>query len=156
VLVPEDRGFRRIALAAGFGQVEAQVVRPGLLAEATCASKPWVVIPMVVTQVQGFIATGQVRPTDQLIDPAQFRQPGTVLAVLEPLYAGGLDGVMPGSSCLANVYTSNHERLADPSLGAGQRIALHAVDATGFVHAILLRIQAVLLPFRTLVLSGGH
>jgi hypothetical protein len=33
---------------------------------------------------------------------------------------------------------------------------LHVVDATGLVHALLLRIQALLLPIKTLVLSGGH
>jgi hypothetical protein len=31
---------------------------------------------------------------------------------------------------------------------------LHAVDAVGVVHAMLLRIQALLLPIKTLVLSG--
>ena len=32
---------------------------------------------------------------------------------------------------------------------------LHAVDALGMVHAIILRLQALLLPVTTLVL-GGH
>jgi multidrug resistance efflux pump len=155
VLVPENRGVLRPVLAAGFGQIEAQVMRPGMIAEASCASLPWTVIPMVVTHVQGFIATGQLRSTDQLIDLQQFRQPGTVLVILEPLYENGLDGVVPGSSCVANAYTSNHEALQDPNIGAGRRFALHAVDAVGFVHAILLRIQVALLPFQALVL-GGH
>jgi multidrug resistance efflux pump len=155
VLVPGNRGALRPVLAAGFGQIEAQVMRPGMIAEASCASLPWRVIPLVVTQVQGFIATGQIRGTDQLLDLAQFRQPGTVLVIMEPLYPGGLDQVVPGSSCIANAYTSNHERLADPSLSTGQRLALHAVDAVGVVHAILLRIQTALLPFKALVL-GGH
>jgi multidrug resistance efflux pump len=156
VLVPEDLGIRRSGLAAGFGQIEAQVMRPGMLAEAACMSKPWTVIPMIVTNVQGFISTGQVRSTDQLIDIQQFRVPGTILVILEPLYPGGLDGVLPGSSCIANAYTDNHERLSQPGIGAGRWFALHAVDAVGLVHAILLRIQALLLPFKTLVLSGGH
>jgi hypothetical protein len=78
------------------------------------------------------------------------------LVLLEPLYEGGLSGVLPGSSCIANAYTSNHEALADPGIGAGRRLALHAIDAVGLVHAILLRIQALLLPFKTLVLGGGH
>ncbi|WP_237214108.1 HlyD family secretion protein [Falsiroseomonas oryziterrae] len=156
VLLPEDHGLLRPVLAAGFGQIEAQVMRPGMLAEATCASLPWRVIPMVVTNVQGFIATGQVRSTDQLIDLQQFRQPGTVLAVLEPLFEGGLDDVVPGSSCIANAYTSNHEALQQPGVGAMRRLGLHAVDAVGLVHAILLRIQVALLPFKTLVLGGGH
>jgi multidrug resistance efflux pump len=155
VLVPEDRGFRRVVLAAGFGQIEAQVMRQGMLAEATCASLPWVIIPMVVTSEQGFIATGQVRPTDQLLDLQQFRQPGTVLVTLEPIWPGGLDGVVPGSSCIANAYSSNHAALADPATPPLRRLVLHGVDAIGVVHALLLRIQALLLPFRTLVL-GGH
>jgi hypothetical protein len=32
---------------------------------------------------------------------------------------------------------------------------LHAIDATGLVHAAILRLQALLLPVQTLVL-GGH
>jgi hypothetical protein len=32
--------------------------------------------------------------------------------------------------------------------------ALHVVDAVGLVHAMLLRIQALLLPIKTRVLSG--
>jgi multidrug resistance efflux pump len=156
VLVPENRGVLRPVLAAGFGQIEAQVLRPGMIAEASCASLPWRVIPMVVTNVQGFIATGQLRSTDQLIDLQQFKQPGTVLAVLEPLYDDGLDSVVPGSSCVANAYTSNHEALQDPNVGTGRRFALHAVDAVGLVHAILLRIQVALLPFKALVFGGGH
>ncbi len=156
VLVPDARGLNRPVLAAGFGQVEAQVMRPGMVAEAACASAPWQIIPLVVTNVQGFIAGGQLRSSDQLIDLQQFRQPGTVLVLMEPLYANGLDGVVPGSSCIANAYTSNHETLLDPGIGTARRIGLHAIDTIGLVHAILLRIQALLLPFNALVFSGGH
>jgi multidrug resistance efflux pump len=154
VLVPEDLGVRARALAAGFGQIEAQVMRVGMLAEATCASKPWTVIPMVVTQVQTIVASGQLRAGEQLVDVTQFRQPGTILAFLEPLYDGGLDDVIPGSACIANAYTSNHEALSQPGVGTGRYIVLHAIDAVGLVHAILLRIQALLLPFQALVLAG--
>jgi hypothetical protein len=31
---------------------------------------------------------------------------------------------------------------------------LHMVDAVGIVHALILRIQALMLPVQTLVLSG--
>lgn len=154
VMVPDGGGGSRARLVAGFGQIEAQVLRPGLMAEAACASRPWVVIPMVVTEVQGFIAGGQVRSSDQLLEIQQFSRTGTVLVVLEPLYENGLDGVMPGSACIANAYTSNHEALSAPGTGMMRRFALHAIDAVGMVHAILLRIQALLMPFKTLVLSG--
>ncbi|MFC5423438.1 HlyD family secretion protein [Bosea eneae] len=152
VLIPEEAGRGR--LQAGFGQIEAQVMKVGMVAEVTCISKPWTVIPMVVTGVQDFIAAGQVRSGDQLIDAQQVVRPGTILTYMEPLYSGGLDGVTPGSSCIANAYSNNHDIIADKNTGTLRRIALHAVDATGVVHAMLLRIQALVLPIRTLVFSG--
>ncbi|MBH5397410.1 HlyD family secretion protein [Bradyrhizobium sp. CNPSo 4010] len=152
LLIPEGAGRR--ALQAGFGQIEAQVMRPGMLAEATCISKPWVIIPLVVTGVQDYIAAGQFRSGEQLVDPQNLRQPGTILVFLEPLYKNGLEGVTPGSTCIVNAYTSNHDVIADPKTSTLRGFALHVVDATGLVHALLLRIQALLLPVKTLVLSG--
>ena len=87
--------------------------------------------------------------------PSRRRQPGTLTAYLEPLYEGGIDELPPGSNCVANAYTSNEEILAtDQDLSSTQRFALHAVDALGLVHAMILRLQAVVLPVQTLVLSG--
>jgi len=152
ILIPEEAGRGR--LQAGFGQIEARVMKAGMLAEATCISRPWVIIPLVVTDVQDYIAAGQVQAGQQLIDLQNAQRPGSILTFLEPLYKGGLDGVAPGSSCIVNAYTSNHDVIADPKTGALKGFALHAVDATGLVHALLLRIQALLLPVKTLVLSG--
>ena len=152
VLVPEGTGRR--TLQAGFGQIEAQVMKVRMVAEATCVSKPWKVIPLVVTGVQDFIAAGQFRGGEQLIDPLQVTRPGTILVFLEPLYEGGLDDVTPGSSCIANAYSSNHELIASNDISATHRMLLHAVDAVGLVHALLLRIQALVLPIKTLVFSG--
>lgn len=152
VIIPEEAGRGR--LQAGFGQIEAQVIKVGMVAEVTCISKPWTVIPMVVTGVQDFIAAGQVRSGDQLIDAQQVVRPGTILTYMEPLYQGGLDGVTPGSSCIANAYSNNHDIIAAKDTGTIRRIALHAVDAVGLVHAMLLRIQALVLPIKTLVFSG--
>jgi multidrug resistance efflux pump len=153
VLIPEGAGRR--ALQAGFGQIEAQVIKPGMTAEVACVSKPWSIIPMVITQVQDYIAAGQFRGGEQLIDPQQVTRPGTILVFLEPLYQGGLDDVTPGSSCVANAYTSNHDLIASGNIGTIRSVALHAVDALGLVHALILRVQALVLPFQTLVF-GGH
>ena len=153
ILIPDGAG--RGVLAAGFGQIEAQVMRVGMIAEAACVSKPWTIIPMVVTEVQDYIAAGQFRGGEQLIDVQSVTRPGTILAFLAPLYEGGLDGVTPGSSCIANAYTSNHELLASKDIGFFRRIGLHLIDTIGIVHAMLLRIQALLLPVQTLVF-GGH
>jgi multidrug resistance efflux pump len=153
ILIPEGGGRR--AVHAGFAQIEAQVIQAGMVAEVACVSKPWTIIPMVVTQVQDYIAAGQFRGGEQLID-AQQVEPGTLLVFLEPLYEGGLAGVTPGSSCIANAYSSHHDMIASGEVSGVRAVALHVVDAVGFVHAMLLRIQVLLLPFKALVFSGGH
>jgi multidrug resistance efflux pump len=152
ILIPEGAG--QGALQAGFGQIEAQVMKEGMVAEATCISRPWVIIPMVVTTVQDYIAAGQFRGGEQLIEAQNIARPGTILAFLEPLYKGGLDGVTAGSSCIVNAYTSNHEEISAKDTSTVRKIALHVVDGVGLVHALLLRIQALLLPIKTLVLNG--
>jgi multidrug resistance efflux pump len=152
ILVPEGAGQQ--ALQAGFNQIEAQIMKPGMAAEVTCVSKPLVIIPMVVTEVQNYIAAGQFRGGEQLIDLQQVARPGTLLTHLEPLYKDGLNGVTPGSSCIANAYSNNHEIIAAKDTSTMRRIALHVVDALALVHALILRLQALVLPFKTLVFSG--
>ncbi|MBX9845112.1 MAG: HlyD family secretion protein [Xanthobacteraceae bacterium] len=152
VLIPEGAGSR--SLQAGFDQIEAQIMKRGMIAEVTCVSKPFTVIPMVVTSVQDYIAAGQFRGGEQLLEARQVVRPGTLLVFLEPLYTGGLDGVTPGSSCIANAYSNNHDIIAAKETGFIKGAALHAVDALGLVHALILRIQALVLPFKALVFSG--
>lgn len=151
LLIPSDT--ERV-LSAGFGQIEAHVIKVGMVAEASCISKPWTIIPMVVTNVQDYIATGQFRGGEQLLEAQQVLRPGTILTFMEPIHKGGLDGVTPGSSCVVNAYTSNHDRIASKDTGTFKGFVLDAVDAVGVVHVMLLRIQALLLPIKTLVLSG--
>ena len=152
VLIPQGAGQR--SLQAGFGQIEAQIMKVGMVAEATCVSKPFTIIPMVVADVQDYIAAGQFRGGEQLIDPNQVTRPGTLLVFLEPLFKGGLDGVTPGSSCIANAYSNNHDTIVAKDTGTIKAFALHAVDALALVHALILRLQALVLPFQTLVCSG--
>jgi len=151
ILIPEAAGQR--GLQAGFGQIEAQVLKPGMIAEAACTSVPWTIIPMVITSVQDYIAAGQFRGGEQLIDASASR-PGTILTFLEPIAKDGLADVTAGSSCIVNAYTSNHEVISAKDTSAFHGFVLHAIDAVGLVHAMLLRIQALLLPIKTLVLSG--
>jgi multidrug resistance efflux pump len=151
VLIPNDAG--RKVLQAGFDQIEAQIMKVGMTAEVTCVSKPFTIIPMVVTYVQDYIAAGQFRGGEQLVEVEQAKQ-GTLLVFLEPTYQGGLDGVTPGSSCIANAYSSNHDVIASKDTGTIKRVTLHSIDALGLVHALILRLQALMLPVKVLVLSG--
>ena len=152
ILVPDRSAM---ALMAGFGQIESQVIKEGMIGEVTCMAMPWQIIPMVVTEVQPVIASGQVKPTDTLIDVQQMGRPGSITVIMEPLYAGQLDSLPQGGNCIANLYTNNHEALQDPDIGFWRSLGLHAIDTVGLVHAMILRIQALLLPIQTLVL-GGH
>jgi multidrug resistance efflux pump len=152
VLIPSGAGQR--VLHAGFGQIEAQIMKVGMIAEVTCASKPWTIIPMVVTDVQDYVAAGQFRGGEQLIDLQQVTRQGTLLVSLEALYKGGLEGVTAGSSCIANAYSNNHDTIASKETGFLKRVALHVVDALALVHALILRLQALVFPFQTLVFSG--
>lgn len=74
---------------------------------------------------------------------------------LEPLYNGVLDAVPPGSSCIANVYSNNHELLASNDTRSLTRIYPHIVDTVALVHALVLRLQAIVPPLKVLVF-GGH
>ncbi|MEX0366451.1 MAG: HlyD family secretion protein [Ruegeria sp.] len=152
ILVPSFSGRQRFQ--AGFNQLSAQVIRPGMVAEIGCMTKPFTVVPMVVVAVQDVIPSGQIRPSDQLLEPQNSPPPGSILVYLEPLYDGMADALPPGSNCLANVYTSNHHRLEHEELGTGQRIFLHVVDTIGVVHAAGLRLRLLLMPVQTLVFSG--
>jgi len=152
ILVPERP---TTGLMAGFGQIEAQVIKEGMIGEVTCIAKPWQIIPMVVIGVQPVVASGQVKSTDTLVDVQQMVRPGSITVIMEPLYQGQLDDLPLGGNCIANLYTSNHEALQDPDIGFWQSIGLHLIDTVGLVHALILRIQALLLPVQTLVF-GGH
>jgi multidrug resistance efflux pump len=153
ILIPEGAGESR--LFAGFNQIEAQVLEVGMVGEATCISRPMTIIPLVVTKIQNVIATGQITGTNQLTEMQQIGPPGTVLAWLDPLYEGGLNGVPPGSSCIANVYSNHHEELAAKGVGWLEKLYLHFVDTVALIHALVLRLQAIVLPLKALVF-GGH
>ena len=144
----------RFQIAAGFNQLSAQVIKPGTITEVVCMSKPFSVIPMVVTRVQPVVAAGQLKPSDVLLDAQQRARPGSLTVVMEPLYEDGLTDVMPGSKCIANAYTSNHDLIAQGDLGLGQTLFLHMVDTVGVIHAIILRMQALLMPVQMLVFAG--
>lgn len=152
ILVPLGSGHDRFQ--AGFPQISAQVIKQGGVAEIMCVSKPFTVVPMVIVQVQDVIAAGQIRPTDRLVDANPQATPGVITAFLEPIYAGQTDEIPPGSRCIANAYTDNHDKLDDPELGFFHKVFLHVVDTVGVIHAAGLRIRSLLLPLQTLVLTG--
>lgn len=152
ILVPTESGH--LAFEAGFNQLAAGVVHVGMVAEMGCSVRPFTIIPMVIVGIQDVIPSGQFRPSDSLRDPTTEQIPaGGVLVKMEPLYAGGIDHLPPGSNCIAMAYTSTHDRITDDMSGL-HRFFLHAIETIGVVHAAGLRLRMILLPVTTLVFSG--
>ncbi|WP_425093975.1 HlyD family secretion protein [Tropicimonas sp. S265A] len=145
ILVPDVEGDREFV--ATFDQISAQVVQVGSVAEMTCLAKPFAIIPMRVTDVQPEVPSGQFRPTDNLLDGTLQRAPGRFVAQLKPIWPEQVADIPRGANCFGNVYTV-------PPHGSGA--LMHIVGTTGVVHAAGLRLRALLLPVRTLVLTGDH
>ncbi|MEM8730460.1 MAG: biotin/lipoyl-binding protein [Pseudomonadota bacterium] len=157
LIVPDGKLDGHARIQAAFDQISARVIKVGMVAEAFCISMPFTIIPLVVVDIQDVVAGGAFRPTDGVVDLSQRQTEGTILAIMEPLYPGGLDEVLPGSVCMANAYTSTHERReTDESLNGVQKLGLHVVETIGLVHAAGLRLRAILAPLQRLVLTGGH
>jgi len=108
---------------------------------------------MVVTNVQDYIAAGQFRGGEVLVEAAQVTRPGTLLVQLEALYKGGLQGVTPGSSCIANAYSNNHDLIASKETGA-VKVWPSRRGCAGHRTCINSSASGPVLPFQTLVFSG--
>ncbi len=152
ILVPDVTGEGRFV--AAFGQISTKIVKPGMLMEITCASKPLTVIPMIVEEVQGVIAAGQFRPGDTLLDQQDRRRPGTLTAFLAPVFPEHLENVPLGSSCVGVAYTRRDKEIEAGAITGFSAFIARVVDGMGIANAIVLRGQAILLPVRALVFSG--
>jgi hypothetical protein len=153
ILVPErpDPG-----LLAGFGQIESQVIKVGMIGEVTCLAKPWQIIPMVVTEVQPSSPPARcARPTPWSMSSST-HGPAPSRSSWSPSTKGQLDDLPLGGNCIANALHQQSRGAAGPDIGTLHSLGLHAIDTVGLVHALILRLKAaLLLPIQTLVL-GGH
>jgi hypothetical protein len=102
ILIPEGAGYR--SLQADFGQIESQIMKVGMAAKVTCVSKPFTIIPMVVTGVQDYIAAGQFRGGEQLIDAQQVARPDTLLVFCDKCFHEGSvsRAIWRKSSCISS------------------------------------------------------
>ena len=126
-----------------------------MTAEVTCVSKPFTIIPMVVTDVQDYIAAGQFRGGEQLVDAQQVTQPGTLLGLSR--------ASLQRRARRRNARQQLHrQRLFQQSRRDCRQRHRRHYDVwlftlwmpSRFVHALILRLQALVLPFKILVFSG--
>jgi hypothetical protein len=84
------------------------------------------------------------------------RRPNVQFDIVEPLHQGKLDGLPQGSNRMANACTSNQEAVQVPDFATSAAFVLHAIDATGIVKAMALRMQALVLQTKKRVFPGCH
>ncbi len=105
--------------------------------------------------MQDYIAAGQFRAGEQLLEAqnggAARHHSGVPGAALQrgPRRRDGRAAAVSSTPIPAITRRSPHR-----TRRTSRKVALHVVDGVGLVHALLLRIQALLLPIQTLVLSG--
>ncbi|MDJ0992338.1 MAG: biotin/lipoyl-binding protein [Dinoroseobacter sp.] len=145
VLVADSIGEMRFQ--AGFDQISATVLSIGMLTEVACSTRPLEIFPMVVADIQPAIAAGQYRASDQLVDVGQRASNGTILAALEPVFEGHTSDIPPGSSCKAVAYSNHREEISTEGISGVKAVALRIVDGLGITNALIIRIQATVLPF---------
>ncbi|WP_158966551.1 HlyD family secretion protein [Chachezhania sediminis] len=112
MLIVPDRGPDYPSeIVAGFTQVNATVIHPGMPAEVACRnninnSMDGTVLPVRIKRIQNVISTGQVAPTGVLLQPSDRPVPGDVLAFMELVYPEQESLLMDGASCLVQAYTT--------------------------------------------------
>jgi hypothetical protein len=68
----------------------------------------------------------------------------------------GIARIPPGSTCFANAYSNHYEQMHEEGITTTRWLAYEVIDAVGLVHAMLLRLQVLIVPVTSLVFSGGH
>ena len=107
----------------------------------------------MVQSPEGAISTGQLRPTGQLIDIQDRVRPGTIMAVMEPVFTGHADTIPPGSACAGVAYTSREAQRESGEVSGFSALISAIVDGMGIANALVIRGQALLLPVKVLVFS---
>ena len=77
-----------------------------------------------------------------------------VRLTVEPIYEGQADAVPPGSTCVGVAYTSREAERESGEISGFSAFTSVIVDGMGIANALVIRIQALLLPIRALVFSG--
>lgn len=86
--------------------------------------------------------------------PAFFTAPGLAGGLPARIWPGALENLSSGRNCIASACTGSHERPDPDHRGTIHMPALNAFDTLGLPCVSLRRIEALLLPFKTLV-GGG-
>ncbi|WP_422037157.1 HlyD family secretion protein [Roseibium sp.] len=156
MIVPDRTPKEKGRIVAGFSQVSRTELYEGMAAEIACESNFNIamtntVLPARITRIQEPIASGQMAPTNRLMEPAERVKRGQIVAHLDLVHPEHQDLLVPGSGCLVQTYTTH---LEGPLEGT---VTAHVIEALGIIKAVGLRIRAWLGLASGIGLAGsGH
>jgi len=105
----------------------------------------------VYAGTNGTVQQFKLKPGD-IVNP--ILRPGTIMAVLEPIFEGHADDITPGSACAGVAYTSREAERESGEIKGFGRFTSSIVDGMGIANALVIRIQTLMLPIRVLVFPG--
>ncbi|WP_299472517.1 biotin/lipoyl-binding protein [uncultured Roseibium sp.] len=156
MIVPDRKSKEKGRIVAGFSQVSRTELYEGMAAEIACESNFNIamtntVLPARITRIQEPIASGQMAPTNRLMEPAERVKRGQIVAHLDLVHPEHQELLVPGSGCLVKTYTTH---LKGPLEGS---VTAHVIEALGIIKAVGLRIRAWLGLASGIGLAGsGH
>ncbi|MEL7525479.1 MAG: biotin/lipoyl-binding protein [Pseudomonadota bacterium] len=156
MIVPDRTPKQKGRIVAGFSQVSRTELYEGMAAEIACESNFNIamtntVLPARITRIQEPIASGQLAPTNRLMEPAERVKRGQIVAHLDLVHPEHQELLVPGSGCLVQTYTTH---LKGPLEGS---VTAHVIEALGIIKAVGLRIRAWLGLASGIGLAGsGH
>lgn len=135
VIIPERGEDAHLRVIAGFPQVARATLYEGMPAEIACESNLNLsnrdaVLPAHIVAIQPAIASGQVTPGGDLLEPSARATRGSILVYFELLHPEHEAIMLDGSGCIIQTYTN---RLPG--------VFGHVISATGVVKAAGLRLK---------------
>jgi multidrug resistance efflux pump len=149
VIIPDRPENFPMRIVAGFTQVARSTLYEGMPAEIACDSNINIsfhnaILPAHVVSIQPAIASGQIVPGGQLLDPASRMMRGSMLVYFELDHPEHQKIMLDGSGCLVQTYNQSV-----PGLWG------HIIAATGVVKAAGLRIMVWGALLSGIGLAGG-
>ncbi len=135
IIIPDRPTDRPIRITAGFSQIARATMYVGMPAEIACDSNIGLsfrdaVLPAKVVAIQPAIATGQLVPGGELLEPGTWIDRGSMLVYFELVHPEQEAVTLDGSGCTVQTYTNNLS-------GVGG----HIIAATGVIKAVGLRLK---------------
>ena len=140
VIIPDRGKDDPLQIAAGFNQIYDTVLHEGMPAEIACnnnlnSAMSNSVMPARIVRIQDVVATGQLTPTEKLLQPSDRQVAGDLVVHFQAVHPEHEALLVPGSKCMVQVYTTKLFGSLEGTMYAG------VVQALALEKALLMRMR---------------